>query len=81
MKTIIGYATRCCKTSSERVAHKAGEFTGNKNTDAVTKSSNDNIEKQKPVEEAIIPRENKDEILSKLRKILSNWNTIKYLNF
>ena len=69
------------KTSSKKVVHKTGEFTGNKNTDAVTKSSDDNIEKQKPIEEAIIPTEKMHEILSKLRKVLWNWNTMKYLNF
>ena len=49
-----------------KVVHKAGEFLGNKVADAVTKSSNDNIEKQEPVEEIIIPPEKTEEILSKL---------------
>ena len=53
-----------------KVVHKAGEFLGNKVADAVTKSSNDNIEKQEPVEEIIIPPEKTEEILSKLRKVL-----------
>ena len=48
--------------ASEKVVHKAGEFTGNKIADAVTKSNNDNIEKQEPVEEVIIPLENRGEI-------------------
>ena len=34
--------------------HEAGEFKGNKIADTVTKS-NDNIEKQEPIEEKIIP--------------------------
>ena len=29
------------KTASKKVVHKAGEFLGNKNTDAVTKSNRD----------------------------------------
>ena len=37
------------KTSSKRVAHKAGEFLGNKIEDIVTKSSDNNIEKKEPV--------------------------------
>ena len=42
----------------------------NKIADAVTKSNDDNIEKQEPVEEIIIPPEKRDEILHKLRKVL-----------
>ena len=38
------------KTASKKLFHKAGEFLGNKIADAVTKSNNDNIEKQEPVE-------------------------------
>ena len=49
----------------EKVVHKAGEFIGNKIADAVTKSNDDNIEKQEPVEEIIIPPEKKEEILNK----------------
>ena len=37
---------------------------GNETADAVTKSSNDNIDKQEPVEEITIPPEKKDEILN-----------------
>ena len=40
--------------ASKKVVHKAGEFIGNKIADTVTKS-NDNIEKQEPIEEVIIP--------------------------
>ena len=43
------------KTTSTRVVHKAGEFIGNKIADAVTKSNDDKIVKQEPVEEKIIP--------------------------
>ena len=58
--------------ASNKVVHKAGEFMGNKIADAVTKLNNDNIEKQKPVEEIIIPPRKRDEILNKLRKVLKN---------
>ena len=43
---------------------------GNKIADAVTKSNNDKIVKQKPVEEIIIPLEKRDEILNNFRKVL-----------
>ena len=46
------------KTAPKNVVHKAGQFLGNKVADEVTKSSNDNIEKQEPVEEIIVPPEN-----------------------
>ena len=58
------------ETASKRVVHKAGKFLGNKIADAVTKSNDDNIEKQEPVEEIIIPSEKRDEILNKLREVL-----------
>ena len=58
------------KTAPKSVVHKAGEFLGNKVPDEVTKSCNDNIEKQEPVEEIIVPPENWGETLKKLRKIL-----------
>ena len=51
----------------KKVIHKAGESTGSKITDAVTKSNNDKIVKQEPVEEMINPPEKKNEILNKLR--------------
>ena len=54
----------------KKVVHKAGEFLGNKIIDAVTKSNDDKIEIQKPVEETIVPPEKRDEILNKLRKVL-----------
>ena len=43
------------KTASKKVVHRAGEFTGNKIADALTKSNDDNTEKQEPVEGIIIP--------------------------
>ena len=56
--------------ASKEVVHKASEIIGNKVADAVTKSNDDNIEKQEAVEEIIIPLEKREEILNKLRKVL-----------
>ena len=56
--------------ASKKVVHKAGEFIGNKIADTATKSNDDNIEKQEPVEEIITPPEKRDEILNKLRRVL-----------
>ena len=50
--------------------HKAGEFLGNKVADAITKSSEDKIEKQEPVAEIIIPLEKREEMLNKWTKVL-----------
>ena len=58
------------KTASKKVVHKAGEFIKNKIADAVTKSNDDKIVKQEPVEEIIIRPEERDEILNKLRHVL-----------
>ena len=68
--------------ASKKVVHKAGEFIGNKIADAVTKSNDNNIEKQKPLEEIIIPPEKREEILNKLGTLYYSiilyykWNTI-----
>ena len=45
-------------------------FSGNKIADAVTESNDDNIEKQEPVKEMIIPPVKREEILSEFRKVL-----------
>ena len=58
------------KTSSKKVVHKTSEFLGSKIADAVTKSNDDKIVKQKPVEEIIIPPEKKEKILNRLRQVL-----------
>ena len=42
------------KTAFKKVVHKAGEFSGNEIADAVTKLNDDNIDKQKLVEEIVI---------------------------
>ena len=56
--------------ASKKVVHKAGEFIGNEIADALSKSTDDNIEKQEPVEKIIIPPEKRKEILNKLRRVL-----------
>ena len=61
-KQLLDTGLNAFKAASKKVVYKAGEFLGNKIVDAVTKSNNDNIEKQEPVEEVIIPLENRGEI-------------------
>ena len=64
--------------ASKKVFHKAGEYLGNKTADTVllntfatqTKSNDNNIEKQEPVEETIIPLEKREKNSKKLRKVL-----------
>ena len=60
--------------ASKRIFHKAGEFSGKKIADPVTKSNNDKIvkpnENPRHFEEIIIPLEKRKEILNKLRKVL-----------
>ena len=58
------------KTASKKVVHKAGGFLGNKTADAVTKSNDDKIVKEEPVEVIIIPIEKREELLNELRKSL-----------
>ena len=43
------------KMASKKVVHRACAFLGNKIADAVTKSNDDKIVKQKAVQEIIIP--------------------------
>ena len=73
-KKLLGTALDAVKTASKKVAHKAGQFLGNKIADAVTKSSDDKIvkpdENPRNIEKIIIPLEKRDEILNKLRKVL-----------
>ena len=58
------------KTASKKVVYKLGEFLGNKIPDAVAKWNDDNIEKQEPVKEIVIPPEKREGVLTKLRKVL-----------
>ena len=69
-KQLLDIGLDSLNTASKKVVHKAGKFLGNKTADAVTKSNDGKFEKQKPVEEIIIPLEKRDEILYKLRKVL-----------
>ena len=50
------------KTASKKAVNKAGEFLGNITADTVTKSNDDEIVKQEPVEEIMIPQEKKETI-------------------
>ena len=59
------------ETASKKEVHKAGEFFGSKSADAVTNSTDDKIEKQEPLEETIIPPQERDEILNNSRQVLS----------
>ena len=54
-----------------KTVHKAGKYLGNKIADAITKWSNDN-EKQKPVEERIIPPEKKERNIKQIQKRYSS---------
>ena len=56
--------------ASKKVVHKAGGVIGNIIADAVTKSNDDDIEKQEPVVEIISPLEKREKISNKLRKVL-----------
>ena len=69
-KELLDTGLDSLKTTSKKVVHKAGEFLGNQIADVVTKSNDDKIVKQEPVEEIIIPLEKRDEILNKLKTVL-----------
>ena len=58
------------KNGFKQVVKKADDLLGNKIEEAVTTSNDDKIWKQKPVEEIIVPLEERDEILNKLRQLL-----------
>ena len=58
------------KTASKKVVHTAGEFLGKKLADRVTKSKSDQIVEQELVEKIIIPQDERDETLNKLRQVL-----------
>ena len=49
---------------------KQCEFIGNKTVDTITKSNDDNTEKQESVEEIITPSEKRQKILNKLRRAI-----------
>ena len=61
-----------------------GEFLGNKIADAVTKSNDGKIVNQELMEQIIIPPEERDEILTKLRQVLlkvEHYKLSKLLNY
>ena len=53
------------ETASKKKVHKTDEFFGNKSADAVLNSANDKIEKREPLEQIIIPLQERDKILNK----------------
>ena len=67
--------------ASKRVVHKAGEFMKNKIADAISTSNDDNIEKQEPIDEIIIPLEKKRKNIKQIERSIIKWDTIKYLNY
>ena len=56
-KQLLDTGLDAVKTASKNVVHKAGEFLVHKIAAAVTKSNDDKIVKQEPVEEISIPPE------------------------
>ena len=66
-KNLLDTGLDYLKIASQKVVHKANKFLGNKITDAVTKSNDEKIVKNRTnVEEIVIPLEKIDEILNKL---------------
>ena len=69
-KKIVNTGLDSLKTASKKVVDKTGEILGNKIADAVTGSNDNKMEKQEPVEEIVIPPEERDEMLNKLSQVL-----------
>ena len=76
--------------ASKKVIHKAGEYLENKTPDTTNMSNNDNIMKQEPVEEIIIPPEKRRNIKQieksiikmeyyKISKLLNNSTASKFV--
>ena len=57
------------------------QFIKNKIADAISTSNDDNIEKQEPIEEIIIPLEKKRKNIKQIERSIIKWDTIKYLNY
>ena len=80
-KQLLDTGLDSLKAASKNVVHKAGEYLGNKITEAVTKPNDDKIvkldENLRNVEEIIIPLDKRDEILNKLRKVLKKMEHYK----
>ena len=70
IKKIVNTGLDSLKTASKKVVDKTGEILGNKMVDAVTGSNDDKMEKQEPVEEIVVPPEERDEMLNKLIQVL-----------
>ena len=73
-KKLLDSSLDALNTASKKVVHKASEFLGNKIAVSVTELNRDKIAKTEPVEEIIIPPEERDEILNKilLSKLLND---------
>ena len=69
-KQLLDAGLDAVKTASKKVVHEAGKLLGNNIADAVTKSSDHKIKKQEPVEEIIIPTEERDEKLKKIWQLI-----------
>ena len=69
-KQVLNTGLDVVKTASKKVVHKTGELLGNKIADEVTKSNDDKILNQEPVEEMIKQKKKRDEVSKKLIKVL-----------
>ena len=58
-KQLLNTGLDSLKTASKKVVHEVGKCLGNRIADAVTKSNDDKIVKEEPVEDIIIPPEKK----------------------
>ena len=83
-KQLLDTVLDAVKTASKKAVQKVNEFIGNKIADAVTKSNNDKIVKQEPVEEIIIPSEKKrwniKQIKTSIIIQMENYKIFKLLN-
>ena len=70
-KWVLDAELDAVETASKKKVHKTDEFFGNKSADAVLNSANDKIEKREPLEQIIIPLQERDKILNKSRQVLS----------
>ena len=69
-KQLLDTGLNSLKTASKTVVYKASESLRNEIADAVTTSKSNQIGRQEPIEEMIIPPEETNETLNKLRQEL-----------
>ena len=65
-KQLLDTGLDSLKTASKKVAHKTGEFVGNKIPDKIVKPKHVINENPRNVEETIIPPEKREKILNEL---------------